>query len=89
MENPAIDRVRIDVVGAGRLELAVSVGADRPSRVTDRAANVDVHVIVVDDESGVVTAPGADDVGDPGRRGGAGDDRANRRNEEYPRHAVH
>jgi hypothetical protein len=62
MQNAAIDRVSVDVISADRLEVAVGIGADWPGRVAECAADVDVDVVEIDDEPGVVAAPGTGDL---------------------------
>ena len=49
MNNSAIDRIGVDVVGPNRLEAAVRVGADGARRIAECAADVHMNVGVVDD----------------------------------------
>ena len=87
MCDATIDWIRVDVVSAGGFESAVGVGADWPNGIAERAADVDVDVGVADYQTGVVTAPGSDDIGDGCRgSGGAREDREDRREYEDPRH---
>ena len=74
MRDPAIDWIRVDVVSPRHLKSTIRVGANRTDSIAERAADVDVDVVVADDEAGIVAAPGSDDVGDRRRRrGGAGE----------------
>jgi len=57
--DAAVHRIGVDIVSAGRLEAAIGIGADRSDGVAECAADVDVDISEVDDESGVVAAPGA------------------------------
>ena len=68
MRDPAIDRIRVDVVSPADLEPAISVRVDGADGVAEGAADVDVDVVAGDDQPGIVTAPGPGDIGD-GRRG--------------------
>src|SRR4029078_10555524 len=74
--DPAIHRIRVDIVSPRRLEPPVGVGPDRSDSVAQGAADVHMDVGLGDDEPGVLTAPGSGDLGDRSRGGGgAGEER--------------
>src|ERR1700737_5669982 len=74
MEDSAIDRIGIDVVGPGGFEPAIRVGVDWAEGIAEGAADVDVDVGVAHDQSGIVAAPCPDNFRDVrGSSGGAGD----------------
>ena len=76
VQNPSIDRVRIDVVGARNREMAIEIHDDSAFCVAKCAADVHVGGGVGGDEPRVVSAPRSCDVGDRSTRAGAaeGDD---------------
>ena len=68
MSDTAIDRVRVDVVSAARLEGAIRVGLDWTDGVAECASDVHVCGCVGGDEARVVSSPGSGYVGDWGSR---------------------
>jgi hypothetical protein len=54
-----IDRVRVDVVGARDVEAPLGIERDRAGHVSERAADVGMRIRLGDDQTRVVTAPGA------------------------------
>lgn len=69
MRDSAIDRIGVDVVRPNCLEATVRIGADGARGIPECATDVDMGAGVIDDQSGVVTAPPAFDFGDALRDG--------------------
>lgn len=63
MNDSAIHWICIDVVGTADLEAPVRVEKDRPFRLAQSAAYVNVGDGVVGDEPGVLAAPRTDHIG--------------------------
>lgn len=89
MFDATIHGVGIDVISARRFEVTVLIGAYRPGGVAECAADVDVDVVEVDNESGVVAAPGALDHQIGGRCGRRGRASERREDQSESRDAVH
>src|SRR5205814_934993 len=84
--DSAIDRVCIDIVRPRSFEATIGIRLDRPDGVAESAADVDMDIGLVDDESGVLTTPRSGDLGDMSRGdGGAGEGGQERRDYEAPR----
>ena len=66
VNDSSLDRIRVDVVGPGRFELAICVRVNRPDCVAQCATDVDVNIGVADDQASVVAAPRSGDFGDRG-----------------------
>jgi hypothetical protein len=64
MVDTSIHRIRVDVVGPHGFEPAIRVGVNRADGIAECAPDVDVHIGVSDNQSGVVTAPSPDNFGD-------------------------
>jgi hypothetical protein len=64
MEDSAIYRVRIDIVFAGNIEVAIRVGMNRRAGVAKCAADMNVGGGIGGNQSGVVSAPRTSDLCD-------------------------
>jgi hypothetical protein len=68
MDDPAIDWIRVDVVGPVGFESAIRVGANWAEGIAECASDMDVYIGVTHNQPGIVTAPCPDNFGDV-RRG--------------------
>lgn len=92
VQNSAIHRIRIDVVGPVDGEMSVEVSDDLSFRVTERAADVHVCGGIGGDEARILSTPRSGDFGDwgsgrthAGKRDGDGEN-ARELDDADPRH---
>ena len=57
MFDTAVNRIRVDIVSADGLEVSIRVGGYRAVGVAQRAADVHVNIVKVDDEARIIAAP--------------------------------
>ena len=92
MDDPSVDRVRVDVESTTYREASVEIGDDLAFRVAECAADVHVCGGVGGDEARIISSPGSRDFGDWGsgrtraRVNDGGCENARELEDAHPRH---